>query len=84
MVEMFILSSPTLVIQHILDIITKNQGWQIELVSLLKNTLKEAFQKYTCSPMVSKVTTHGFQAEVFTTIAQASVYSALTLHVHVT
>jgi hypothetical protein len=45
MVEMFILSSPTLVIQHMPDIITKNQGWQIELASLLKNTPKDAFQK---------------------------------------
>ena len=58
MVEMFILSSPTLVIQHMPDIITKNQGWQIDLTYLLKNTPKEAFQKYTCSSMVSKVTTH--------------------------
>jgi hypothetical protein len=30
------------------DIITKNQGWQVELASLLKNTPKEAFQKHTC------------------------------------
>ena len=66
------------------DIITENQGWQVELAPLLKMLLMKHFQKHTCLLMELKVNgVHGYQGEVFTsTPAQADVYSALTSHMY--
>ena len=68
------------------EIITKNQGWQVELAPLLKNAPEEALSKtYMFTNGIDGDGVHGFQGEVFTsTPAQADVYSALTSHVHVT
>ena len=68
------------------EIITKNQGWQVELAPLLKNAPEEALSKtYMFTNGIEGDGVHGFQGEVFTsTPAQADVYSALTSHVHVT
>ncbi|QMU53553.1 MAG: hypothetical protein GKS07_00670 [Nitrosopumilus sp.] len=68
------------------EIITDNQGWQVELAPLLKNTPEEALSKtYLFTNGVEGNGIHGYQGEVFTsTPAQADVYSALTSHVHVT
>lgn len=68
------------------DLITKNQGWKVELAPLLKNAPKDALSKtYMFTNGVQGMGIHGFQDEVFTsTPAQAEVYSALTSHVHVT
>ena len=68
------------------EIITQNQGWQVELAPLLKNAPDEALSKtYMFTNGIEGNGVHGFQGEVFTsTPAQAEVYSALTSHVHVT
>jgi hypothetical protein len=68
------------------EIITKNQGWKVELAPLLKNAPREALSKtYMFTNGIEGNGVHGFQGEVFTsTPAQADVYSALTSHVHVT
>jgi hypothetical protein len=68
------------------EIITANQGWQVELAPLLKNAPEEALSiTYMFTNGVNGDGVHGFQGEVFTsTPAQADVYSALTSHVHVT
>jgi hypothetical protein len=68
------------------EIITKNQGWKVELAPLLKNAPEEALSKtYMFTNGIAGDGVHGFQGEVFTsTPAQADVYSALTSHVHVT
>ena len=68
------------------EIITANQGWQVELAPLLKNTPDTALSKtYMFTNGIEGDGVHGFQGEVFTsTPAQADVYSALTSHVHVT
>jgi len=68
------------------DLITKNQGWKVELAPLLKNAPKDALSKtYMFTNGVQGMGVHGFQDEVFTsTPAQAEMYSALTSHVHVT
>jgi len=68
------------------DIITKNQGWQVELAPLLKNAPEEALSKtYMFTNGVEGNGVHGYQGEVFTsTPEQTDVYSALTSHVHVT
>ncbi len=68
------------------EMITENQGWQVELAPLLKNTPEEALSKtYLFTNGVDGSGVHGYQGEVFTsTPAQADVYSALTSHVHVT
>jgi len=68
------------------DIITQNQGWQVELAPLLANAPDAALSKtYMFTNGVDGDGVHGFQGEVFTsTPAQADVYSALTSHVHVT
>ena len=68
------------------DIITANQGWQVELAPLLKNAPEEALSKtYLFTNGVEGSGIHGYQGEVFTsTPAQPDVYSALTSHVHVT
>ena len=67
------------------DIITKSQGWQVELAPLLKNAPDAALSKtYMFTNGINGDGVHGFQGEVFTsTPAQADVYSALTSHVHV-
>ncbi|EIJ65485.1 hypothetical protein BD31_I0670 [Candidatus Nitrosopumilus salaria BD31] len=68
------------------DVITKNQGWQVELAPLLKNTPEEVLSKtYMFTNGIKGDGIHGFQGEVFTsTPAQTDEYSALTSHVHVT
>lgn len=68
------------------EIITKNQGWKVELAPLLKNAPEEALSKtYMFTNGIPGDGVHGFQGEVFTsTPAQTDVYSALTSHVHVT
>jgi len=68
------------------EIITENQGWQVELAPLLKNAPEEALSKtYLFTNGIEGTGIHGYQGEVFTsTPAQADVYSALTSHVHVT
>ena len=67
------------------EIITANQGWQVELAPLLKNTPEEALSKvYLFTNGIEGDGIHGYQGQVFTsTPAQADVYSALTSHVHV-
>ena len=68
------------------DIITANQGWQVELAPLLKNAPDEALSKtFMFTNGIEGDGVHGYQGEVFTsTPAQPEVYSALTSHVHVT
>ena len=68
------------------DVITANQGWQVELAPLLKNTPEAALSKtYMFTNGIEGDGVHSFQGEVFTsTPVQADVYSALTSHVHVT
>ncbi len=67
------------------EIITANQGWQVELAPLLKNAPEDALSKvYLFTNGIEGDGIHGFQGQVFTsTPAQADVYSALTSHVHV-
>lgn len=68
------------------DIITKQQGWKVELAPPLANTPKAALSKtYIFTNGIEGDGIHGFQAQVFTnTPAQADTYSALTSHIHVT
>ena len=68
------------------EIITENQGWQVELAPLLANAPDEALSKtYMFTNGINGDGVHGYQGEVFTsTPAQADVYSALISHVHVT
>ena len=68
------------------EIITENQGWQVELAPLLANAPKEALSTtYMFTNGVEGNGVHGFQGEVLTsTPAQPDVYSALAAHVHVT
>ena len=68
------------------EIITANQGWQVELAPLLKNTPEDALSTvYLFTNGIEGDGIHGYQGQVFTsTPAQADVYSALTSHVHVT
>jgi len=68
------------------EIITENQGWQVELAPLLKNAPDDALSKtYMFTNGIEGDGVHGFQGEVFTsTPAQADMYSALASHVHVT
>ncbi len=68
------------------EIITENQGWQVELAPLLKNAPDAALSKtYMFTNGIEGDGVHGYQGEVFTsTPAQQDVYSALTSHVHVT
>jgi hypothetical protein len=68
------------------DVITKSQGWKVELAPPLANAPKEALSKtYMFTNGLKGDGVHGFQAEVFTsTPAQPEIYSALTSHVHVT
>ena len=68
------------------EIITQNQGWNVELAPLLANAPKEALSTtYMFTNGVDGDGVHGFQGEVLTsTPAQPDVYSALASHVHVT
>ena len=68
------------------EIITKNQGWKVELAPLLAKAPKDALSTtYMFTNGVEGKGVHGYQGEVFTsTPAQADWYSALTSHVHVT
>jgi hypothetical protein len=67
------------------EIITANQGWQVELAPLLKNAPEDALSKvYLFTNGIEGDGIHGYQGQIFTsTPAQADVYSALTSHVHV-
>ena len=67
------------------DIITEQQGWQVELAPLLKNAPNDALSKvYLFTNGIQGDGIHGYQGQIFTsTPAQADVYSALTSHVHV-
>jgi len=68
------------------EIITENQGWQVELAPLLANAPDDALSKtYMFTNGIEGNGVHGFQGEVFSsTPAQADMYSALASHVHVT
>jgi len=68
------------------EIITENQGWQVELAPLLKNAPDDALSKtYMFTNGIEGDGVHSFQGEVFTsTPAQVDMYSALASHVHVT
>ncbi len=68
------------------EIITENQGWQVELAPLLANAPDDALSKtYMFTNGIEGDGVHGYQGEVFTsTPAQADMYSALASHVHVT
>ena len=68
------------------DIITKNQGWKVNLAPLLANATKNALSTtYMFTNGLPGDGVHGFQGEVFTsTPAQADAYSALTSQVRVT
>ncbi|MDH3502187.1 MAG: hypothetical protein OEL69_06750 [Nitrosopumilus sp.] len=68
------------------EIITKNQGWKVELAPLLAKAPSSALSKtYMFTNGINGDGVHGFQGEVFTsTPAQPDIYSALTSHVHVT
>jgi hypothetical protein len=68
------------------DVITKSQGWKVELAPMLAKAPKEALSTtYMFTNGVEGKGVHGFQGEVFTsTPAEADMYSALTAHVHVT
>ncbi len=68
------------------DVITKSQGWQVELAPFLKNAPDKALSPtYMFTNGIQGDGVHGFQSEVFTsTPEQSDVYSALTSHVHVT
>jgi hypothetical protein len=68
------------------EIITQNQGWNVELAPMLANAPKEALSTtYMFTNGVDGDGVHGFQGEVLTsTPAQPDVYSALASHVHVT
>lgn len=72
--------------QNHADIITKSQGWKVELAPLLANTPKSVLSKtYIFTNGIKGDGIHGYQGEVFTsTPAQPEVYSALTSHIHVT
>ena len=67
------------------DVITKAQGWQVELAPLLANAPEEALSPvYLFTNGINGDGIHGYQNQVFTsTPAQADVYSALTSHIHV-
>ncbi len=67
------------------EIITENQGWQVELAPLLANAPDGALSRtYMFTNGIAGNGVHGYQGEVFTsTPAQADMYSALTSHVHV-
>lgn len=68
------------------DIISENQGWNVELAPVLANTPDPALSTtYMFTNGVEGNGVHGYQGEVFTnTPAQPETYSALTSHVHVT
>lgn len=68
------------------EIISANQGWQVELAPLLANAPDSALSKtYMFTNGIEGNGVHGYQGEVFTsTPSQPETYSALTSHVHVT
>lgn len=68
------------------DIITKAQGWKVELAPLLAKTPKSALNPvYVFTNGIQGNGIHGFQSEVFaSTPAQPEKYSAIRSHVHVT
>jgi len=67
------------------EIITENQGWKVELASLLANAPDAALSTtYMFTNGVNGDGVHGYQGEVLTsTPAQPDIYSALTSHIHV-
>lgn len=68
------------------DIITKAQGWKVELAPPLAKTPKAILDPvYVFTNGIKGEGIHGFQAEVFaSTPAQPDKYSAIRSHVHVT
>jgi hypothetical protein len=68
------------------DLITKNQGWKVELAPLLANAPKEAVSTtYLFLNGISGKGVHGFQDEVFSsTPNQPDKYSGLSRVTHVT
>ncbi len=68
------------------DIITKAQGWKVELAPPLAKTPKSALDPvYVFTNGVKGDGIHGFQGEVFeSTPVQPDKYSAIRSHVHVT
>lgn len=68
------------------DVISKQQGWKVELAPPLTSTPKDALSTaYMFTNGVQGDGIHGFQSEILTsTPAQLELYSALTAHVHVT
>jgi hypothetical protein len=66
------------------DIITKQQGWKVELAPLLANAPAAALSPmYVFTNGVEGDGVHGFQGEVFSSTPAQEDYSALTSHVHV-
>ena len=67
------------------DLITKNQGWKVELAPLLKNSPEEALSTtYLFTNGITGDGIHGFQNEIFSsTPAQTEIYSGLSKVVHV-
>ena len=67
------------------DIITKQQGWRVELAPLLSHTPKESLDKvYLFTNGIEGAGIHGYQDEVFSsTPAQDDRYSAIRTVVHV-
>ena len=72
--------------QNHANIITENQGWQVELAPSLEDAPNSGLSRtYIFTNGISGDGIHGFQGEVFTsTPAQPDDYSALTSHIHVT
>ena len=68
------------------DVISKNQGWNVNVAQLLVNATEEALSKtYMFTNGVPGDGVYGFQGEIFTsTPEQTDAYSALTSHVNVT
>ena len=68
------------------EIISESQGWTVELAPPLANAPDAALsQTYMFTNGMEGDGVHGFQGEVFTsTPAMPDMYSALTMHTHVT
>jgi len=67
------------------EIITENQGWQVELAPLLANAPDAALSTtYMFTNGVEGDGVHSFQGEVITSTPAQEDYSALASHVHVT
>ncbi len=66
------------------DVITEQQGWQVELAPVLETAPDSALSRtYFFTNGVPGDGIHGFQNQVLTSIPGQERYSALTSHVHV-